>query len=157
MPVWDGTSFTDGELIPKVTEATPYKYLGILVGPKMNLNHSRKAKIIAIAARTQRFARPGSLPTGLQMALVKPILGPVAMHGLEHSSTKGCLVKSREGMFVAAKRCLGWEQNRRLEMTSLLEELGLPNPEADAPARKFSLLLTSLGSNTIAGHLVRTP
>ena len=123
----------------------------------MNLNHSREAKIIAIAARTQRFARPGSLPTGLQMALVKPILGPVAMHGLEHSSTKGCLVKSREGMFAAAKRCLGWEQNRRLEMTSLLEELELPNPVADAPARKFSLLLTSLGSNTIAGHLVRTP
>ena len=28
MPVWDGTVFTEGELIPKVTEATPYKYLG---------------------------------------------------------------------------------------------------------------------------------
>ena len=156
MPVWDGTRFAEGELIPKVTEANPYKYLGILVGPKMNLNHSRRAKITAIAARMQRFARPGSLPTGLQMALVKPVLGPVAMHGLEHSSTQGCLVESRRGLFGAVKRCLGWEQNRRLEFSSLLDVMELPNPVADVPARKIRLLLVSLGSNTMAGHLTST-
>ena len=128
MPVWDGTRFAEGELIPKVIEATPYKYLGILVGPKTNLNHSRRAKITAIVARMQRFARPGSIPTGLHMALVKPVLGPVAMHGLEHSSIQGCLVESRMGLFGAVKRCLGWVQNRRLETTSLLDEINRGQP-----------------------------
>ena len=136
MPVWDGIRFAEGELISKVTEATPYKYLGIMVGPKMNLNHSRKAKITAITARLQRFARPGSIPTGLQMALVKPILGPVAMHGLEHSSTQKCLVKSREALFVAAKQCLGWEKNRRLEWSSTLDEMAAPEPGGGRPRQK---------------------